>query len=384
MIQMIKTPLAIKRAIFKDLRSQGFEIKNGIISPNGNSKKIYRTIQSTAKQEKVDQHKKFIKKNLKVINKYTINGKEINPGKINLELRFVEPKSEESIIFTWWNLAWWSIPYERLIARQMRFVLWDTYHDAPFGLIGLQSPPLRNKLRDDFLGIQNGKRDYWLNMSMYAQRVGALPPYNDLLGGKLVALSLLCNEIRNKYNEKYEGKKTVLMEREIPADLLFITTTSAFGKGTIYERLDFNGEKINEFLGYTTGSGTFHLSEQNYQLLINYLDSLGYETKRGYGTGPSRKLHLINNAFRELGIAKFSNHGIKRGFYLFSNVSNLKRVITNNEKPNWYNRPFEDLTEYWKERWCVPRSKRVTKWKSFDQEKFIEEIMDSVNNESRS
>ena len=376
---MIKTPLGIKRAIFKDLRSQGFEIKNGIISPNGNSKKIYRTIQSTAKQEKLDLHKNFIKKNLKVINKYAIKGKEINPGKINLELRFVEPKSEESIIFTWWNLAWWSIPYERLIGRQMRFVLWDTYHDAPFGLIGLQSPPLRNKLRDDYLGIQNGKRDYWLNMSMYAQRVGALPPYNDLLGGKLVALSLLCNEIRNKYNEKYEGKKTVLMEREIPADLLFITTTSAFGKGTIYERIDFNGEKINEFLGYTTGSGTFHLSEQNYQLLINYLDSLGYETKRGYGTGPSRKLHLIDNAFRELGIAKFSNHGIKRGFYLFSNVSNLKKVITSNEKPVWYNRPFEDLTQYWKERWCIPRSDRIEKWKSFDQEKFIEEIMDSTN-----
>ena len=42
MIQMIKTPLGIKRAIFKDLRSQGFEIKNGIISPNGNSKKNYK------------------------------------------------------------------------------------------------------------------------------------------------------------------------------------------------------------------------------------------------------------------------------------------------------------------------------------------------------
>ena len=380
MIQMIKTPLGIKRAIFKDLRRQGFEIKNGIITPNGNSKQIYRNIQSQAKQEKFDEHRKFINKNLKVINKYTINGKEIDPEKINLELRFVEPKSEESIIFTWWNLAWWSIPYERLIGRQMRFVLWDTYHNAPFGLIGLQSPPLRNKLRDDFLGIQNGKRDYWLNMSMYAQRVGALPPYNDLLGGKMVAQSLLCNEIRNKYNEKYKGRKTLLMEREIPADLLFITTTSAFGKGTIYERLGFNGEKSNEFLGYTTGSGTFHLSEKNYQLLINYLDSLGYETKRGYGTGPSRKLHLINNAFRELGIAKFSNHGIKRGFYLFSNVSNLNKVITSNDKPDWYDRPFEDLAQYWKKRWCIPRSDRIKKWKSFDQEKFIEEIMNSIDN----
>ncbi len=42
---MIKTPLGIKRAIFKDLRDQGFEInRNGIINPNGNSKEIYRNI----------------------------------------------------------------------------------------------------------------------------------------------------------------------------------------------------------------------------------------------------------------------------------------------------------------------------------------------------
>ena len=69
---MIKTPLGIKRAIFKDLRSQGFEIKKGIITPNGNSKQIYRNIQSKAKQEKLDQHIKFINKNQNVINRYHI------------------------------------------------------------------------------------------------------------------------------------------------------------------------------------------------------------------------------------------------------------------------------------------------------------------------
>lgn len=372
MIRMIKTPLGIKRVIFKDLRDQGFKInKNRIISPNGNTKEIYRNIQLKAKQEKLEQHKEFIKKNLNVINRYAVNGKDIDPSKIDLELRYVEPESIESKIFTWWNLVWWSIPYERLIGRQMRFLIWDKYHNAPFGLIGLQSPPLRMKLRDDFLGIEQKDRDYWLNMSMYAQRVGALPPYNDLIGGKMVSLALVSNEIRDKYYEIYAGKRTILMNREIPAYLLFLTTTSAFGKGTIYERLDFIGEQVNEFLGYTMGSGTFHLSEQNYQLLLTHLDSLGYKTKRGYGTGPSRKLHLVETAFRELGIRKFTYHGIKRGFYLFPNVSNLKKVISENEEPDWYDRPFQMLAEYWKERWCVPRSTRVEGWKIFNQENFL-------------
>jgi hypothetical protein len=68
-----------------------------------------------------------------------------------------------------------------------------------------------------------------------AQRVGALPPYNQLLGGKMTSITLVSDEIRDKYAEKYVGKKTLIKGRELPADLLFITTTSAFGKGTIYE-----------------------------------------------------------------------------------------------------------------------------------------------------
>lgn len=40
---------------------------------------------------------------------------------------------------------------------------------------------------------------------MNAQRVGALPPYNELIGGKIVALAMTSNEIREKYKQKYKG-----------------------------------------------------------------------------------------------------------------------------------------------------------------------------------
>ena len=78
----------------------------------------------------------------------------------------------------------------------MRFIIWDKSHDAPFGLIGLSSPPLRMSTRDKYLGISNDQIYYWINMSLNGQRIGALPPYNELLGGKMVALSLTSNEIR--------------------------------------------------------------------------------------------------------------------------------------------------------------------------------------------
>ena len=63
----------------------------------------------------------------------------------------------------------------------MRFILWDTHHDLPFGLINLQSPILKTSVRDKSLGIPNNEIDYWVDKSMSAQRVGALPPYNELI-----------------------------------------------------------------------------------------------------------------------------------------------------------------------------------------------------------
>jgi len=54
--------------------------------------------------------------------------------------------------------------------------LWDKTHDAPFGLISLQSPLLKMAVRDNYLGIPGDELDRWVNKSLHAQRVGALPP----------------------------------------------------------------------------------------------------------------------------------------------------------------------------------------------------------------
>ncbi|MFN3467742.1 MAG: Druantia anti-phage system protein DruA, partial [Candidatus Brocadiales bacterium] len=74
-------------------------------------------------------------------------------------MREVKPDSFEEILFRWWNLVWWSIPYQHPYGRQMRFLLWDTTHNAPFGLIGLQSPVLKMAVRDNSLGISRNELD---------------------------------------------------------------------------------------------------------------------------------------------------------------------------------------------------------------------------------
>jgi hypothetical protein len=362
----------LKNKIIKSLKEQGFKI-NPHLRPEDNSKTSYRHIQQTAVVEQLSLHKNFLIKSSEQVKEYCRDGENINPENISLELREVQSGSIEEVLFRWWNLIWWSIPYQRSYGRQMRFLLWDTTHDAPFGLICLQSPVLNMSVRDNALGIPKNELDIWVNRSMNAQRVGALPPYNELLGGKMVALALTCNELREAYKKKYENYITLINNRKLEPKLLFISTTSAFGKSSLYNRLKYNEEIVAQSLGYTKGSGSFHISEELYEEILIFLSKKGINVARSYGHGPSRKLRLISLGLHYLKLPLFEYHGIKREFFLFPLVKNLKEVIQISENPSWFDRPFNDLVEYWKERWAIPRSDRIPEWKNFTVDNFFKE-----------
>jgi len=379
-MRLTKSDQKLREKIIDVLRDQGFKI-NPHVRPAGCSKRTYRRIQSKARLEQLALHKKFLQENLSKVKNYCRDGRDIDPDKISVELREVLSRSLEEILFRWWNLVWWSIPYQRSYGRQMRFILWDAAHDMPFGLILLQSPVLKMSVRDKYLEIPKEELDLWVNRSMHAQRVGALPPYNEILGGKMVALALTANEIREVYERKYNSYKSILKERIIEPDLLFITTTSAFGRSSLYNRLKYNGEIVAESLGYTKGSGTFHIPEELYLEILEFLSKKGIDVSRGYGHGPSRKLKLISLALKYLNLPKFEYHGIQREFYLFPLVKNLKEVIKKKEEPIYIDRPFKKLVDYWKKRWALPRAERRSEWRKFETEKLfmkVEKILEGL------
>ena len=366
-----KSERELKKSIIRILKEQGFKI-NPHVMPAINNKTEYRQIQRKARFEQVSLHKKFLKSSIKKVKDYCRDGDGITPEDISLELREVQSGSFEEVVYRWWNLIWWSIPYQRSYGRQMRFLLWDKTNDAPFGLICLQSPVLKISVRDRFLKIPSDELDIWVNRSMYAQRVGALPPYNQLLGGKMVALTLTSNEVREAYRKKYHNYVSIIKGRKLNPDLLFITTTSAFGKSSLYNRLKYNEEIVAKRLGYTQGAGTFHFPEELYEEIIKLLSNKGEDIARGYGHGPSRKLRLVSRGLHYLGLSSFEFHGIKREFFLFPLVKNLKKVIHEAHEPSWYVRPFDKLVDYWKERWAIPRAERMLKWKDFKSEEFFD------------
>lgn len=367
----------LKAEIIEAYKSQGFII-NPEPKPKNTEKETLKQIHKQKKREKLAEHSYTLTNHFDTVRDYAISGDEIEPEKIELELVEVKTKTDHARIFRWWSLMWWSLPYTQPIGRQMRYLLWDRYHDAPFGLFGLQSPTLRSKVRDDYLNLDADEVDYWINQAMYGHRIGAIPPYNELLGAKMTAMAMTSNMVRNRYAEKYDNTKTVMEERVLPNRLLFITTTAAYGKSSVYERLRYRGDEICEFIGYTSGSGTFHLPEDLYQKCLEYLEQEGMDTSRGYGTGPSRKLKLITDALRRLGLRRYKFHNVKRGYYIFHLVDNLEEIIHNGNSPNWEDRPFDDLVDFWLERWCIPRSERIDRWQEFNADEYFEEAQETI------
>jgi len=369
----------IKRELTKVLRHQGYDVGKNTFTLNNSDRETKRSVHSLAKVERIDKRKDFIKRKTSFIEKFILDGSALDVQKISPKLIEVEADSEWETLFRWWNLVWWSLPYERAYGRQIRYVVWDQYHEAPIGLIGLQSPILSWSVRDDYLGITKEGRDYWVNQSLSAQRLGALPPYNYVLGGKLVAYLMTADTVRKKFENKYSGVKTLMQKRKLPSDLLFVTTTGAYGKSSVYTRLKYEEEYVAKFIGYSHGSGSFHIPNALFDKLIKLLEQEGYDVRRGYGSGPSRKLRLITQSLRLLGFENGSSHGVQRAVYLFPFAKNLTEVIQADARPKWYRRSIKGLTQYWKERWAIPRIEKDQTYKTFNGEKFIDEALANLN-----
>lgn len=368
----------LRSKIIDSLKHQGFYV-NGHVTPVTHNKEEYKKIHIISRKEQLLSNREFLLENISVVQNFIPNVKVLNPQNIQIELREVKEGSIEEKIYRWWNLVWWSVPYQRAYGRQMRFLVWDKYHNCPFGLIGLQSPILKMSVRDKYLNISNDKLDLIINQSMQAQRLGALPPYNDIIGGKLVSLILTSKELIKSYQNKYKNAVTVIKERIIEPNLLFITTTSAFGKSSIYNRLKYNDEKVAYSLGYTKGSGTFHISNEIYSEIQKLLIKNNIDTNTTFGYGASRKMKLIDKAFTMLNLDSYHYHNIQREFFLFPTVKNLDSVITENKKPIYHKRTINELTEFWKERWAINRAKTNNCFEEYRFEQILNNLSEDLN-----
>lgn len=363
--------------VINELEHVGFIIEDNRLKITDSSREFLRRLHAPARNAEIERSQSWIESAWNKHSHLFANGADIEPNDIRPVLREVKTGRDLDIF----RLAryTWSLPYSRGFGRRLQFIIYDEHNGKLMGILGLQSPPLDFNARDKNITYPSETRKTTLvNQMMDIYTLGAVPPYNFLLGGKLVALAAASNEVRQAYREKYKGSKSEMKNRRIPAHLVALTTTSAYGRSSIYNRLNYNGIVEYKSLGFTEGYGTFHL-DRLYPLFKKAISSEDADKQlTGYGTGPRIKWQVITKVASLLGIrANLLRHGVRREAFLIPLVSNLFPYLQGEEGiPAFINVKFHELAGYWKSRWLMPRSQTNEQWMNWERDMVFRDIAD--------
>ena len=100
--------------------------------------------------------------------------------------------------------------------------------------------------------------------------LGAVPPYSHLLCGKLIALLATSRAVQEEFRRKYGQKRSYINRRPLDGRLALLTTTSALGRSSLYNRLRYKENNVFKSVGTTRGSGYFHFSNGFYEDLRQF------------------------------------------------------------------------------------------------------------------
>ena len=223
------------------LKKYGFSIVNNKIIANTDVLSVYKKVKSDYILSKRKTYEKVIGRVLSILNKpYDLYNARIT-------IKFVESK-EDSILFSFLGDVFSYIPSFGAFGRRIRYFLWDIDNDRPVGLVEMSSPTYVMTDRDKYFLINNSNRENLLNYGMYVKRIITLPPYRNLRS--LIISSLLTDEIRDYYYNKYKDKVTLIKKRKIEPYLLYLYTLSLLPQ-TYFPYF--------HFIGYTKGYGDLHV-----------------------------------------------------------------------------------------------------------------------------
>jgi hypothetical protein len=265
----------------------------------------------------------------------------------------------------------WSVPVSRGYGRRMRYLIRDLSNGKLVGLFALGDPVFNLKARDLDIGWSVRDRGDRLYHVLDAYVLGAVPPYSRLLAGKFVALAAVSDEVRSDFAKRYRGHITNISRKRRPASLVLVTTISALGRSSVYNRLrlSIDVDPVYRSVGYSGGWGHFHIGNSTFSLLRDWLRELGepYADGHGYGEGPNWRLRTIRRALDLLGFnGDLLRHSISREVFAAPLASNYREFLRGDHKqPRYFQRPLQMLVDAFKERWMIPRSQRLNDWSAW-------------------
>ena len=369
----------LKRKVRAHFKRLGFlKAPDGTLLPPNLDKQSYRDMHAHQRDSRLDANRAWIADRAGQLIQHFASGADLDVARITPRIEVVRSGTWQSNLF---RLAsyYWRIPISEGYGRRLRFLVWDDHHGKLIGLFALGDAVFNLRARDEFIGWDHHRRvDAMVNL-MDAYALGAVPPYNMLLGGKLIASLVRTQDVVDTFQAKYHESVGVISGQSKHARLVAVTTTSALGRSSLYNRLRIGGQSIFDSIGSTSGWGHFHISDELFEDLRGYLRSVGdsYADSHGYGQGPNYRLRLIRKALVLLGLdPDMARHGLTREVFFCSLASNAIQFLRGDHKRVRYDQlpTVQEMGQAAMARWVVPRAERMPEFRLWQSERFIREL----------
>jgi Domain of unknown function (DUF4338) len=302
------------------------------------------------------------------------NGSEIDPRRIDPVVVAVRT-GREADLFRFATLDW-SVPVSAGYGRRTRFLVLDRQNDKLIAVFSLGDPVISQSARDRAIGWEIEQRMSRLYHVYDAFVLGAVEPYRQLLGGKLAALLTLSNEVRDFLTAKYSGTTTEIRKAQKDPTPVLITTSSALGRSSVYNRVTYHGRLMLHSVGFTRGFGHFQFSDDLFGDLVTFVRREVLPTpvtKVGsskYGSGPNWRFRVIRTALKALDIDEnHLQHNVRREMFL-APVADGWREYLCGDRDDFvpYDMPAAAIGDYYRERWAIGRAERKPGYRFWTRE----------------
>jgi len=218
---------------------------------------------------------------------------------------------------------------------------------------------------------------------------GAIPPYNEILGGKLAALLCFSPELGADYQDRYGGEPAIIRShmanKPVPADcrLAALVTTSLYSAGSSqYERVRLPAGIIAphqpelriQQIGTSSGFGTVQFSTETANEIDEFVRTQRdfVDVNSVFGEGPSPKLRKLRAGLDLLGFSAddLLKHHQMRLVYSLEFWPGAREFLRfgSGQPPAWVSKPkgFRDATgriaAFWRNRWLSMRLDHNETW----------------------
>ena len=352
----------VKLLIVRDLLRLGWEIKFNankvlITPPSSYDKQVVRDSMRIKRNVALFKHATWIREHEKCGRLNLADGSEAWQSKIDPILEVCTTQKQLDI-FRFFRF-YWSSPYSEYVGRRIKLLIRDRAlpRRPLIGIAALGSSIVHIPERDTWIKWDTEARTKNLVYTMDAYVLGALPPYNHLLGGKLISYLMASTEVRQIFERKYEGKITNISKRKANR-LACIFTTSLYGKSSQYNRLKYNGELAYIPIGKTRGYGTLHLADETFEAMRDLLKLRNILVPNRFGDGPVWRMRVIRTAADLLNFDSdfLLRHSFQRPIYAVPLAKNAREFLRGeDDRLRYFNYSLPELTNHWKKRWLAPR-----------------------------